>query len=860
MKRATARNWRKQLAVVVLALGADFVTAEVARSQESEPREQPRPTTDDMNSTRTQPLWQSKNVSDTFAPAKHHNWLTDRAEDFAGDQKDLWTSPRDLRFSDTTWLVPVSGLAAGLFVTDSDVSRHLSHAPQTLSHYNSISNAGIAGLIGGAGLMWAFSYKNHDSHWRETGWLAGEAALNSLVVTEAAKYAFRRERPMQGDGTGPFFQKNGASFPSGHAAVAWSIASVVAHEYPGPLTKLLVYGAAGLISYSRVRAGQHFPSDVMVGTLLGELSAHTVYKRHHDPELGGDVWENWSSKSAQLFRDPSPGYRGSPYVPLDSWVYPAFDRLAAMGVIDSGYAAMRPWTRRECARLVAEASDRIESANPAAGEIYLPLRKEFATELDPDASGPQARVESVYTSIAHISGAPLQDGYHFAETQINNFGRPFGEGWSTTDGFSFYATAGPWSGYFRGELETAPSVPALPLSARQFIATADNLPAAPPGIAPPSVQQFQMLDAYVGLTLSNWEFSFGRQSLDWGPGDAGQGGSMMFSDNPAPIDMFRINRVTPLAIPWVSRFLGPLRVEAFFGQLSGHHFTAGPNFLTSGSFTSEFEPQPFLHGERFSFKPTRNFEFGFSRTAIMGGPGVPLTLHTLGVSLFGGGNGLPGSTEDPGDRRSGMDWSYRLPKLRDWLTFYGDSFAEDEFSPIAYWDRSAIRSGLYLSHVPKIPKLDLRVEGVYTDVPAGGRLSHGFYYFNFRFKEGYTNYGQLLGSWIGRQGQGAQAWVNYWLGSRDRLQLNFRHQKVSQQFVPGGGTLTDVGLRSDYWLTQSVGLSAAVQYERWLFPIIQPGAQRDISASVGFQIQPQKLFRATAHREAGDATDKRHQN
>jgi hypothetical protein len=846
MKRATVREWRTLFTLAVAVFGANLVMATVATSQESEPREQSSETTDQMNTMQTQPLWHPKNV-----PARSHNWLTERVEDFTGDQKDLWTSPKKLRFSDTTWLVPISGLGAGLLVTDSDVSRHMSQDPKTLSHYNSISNAGIAGLIGGAGLMWAFSYKNHDSHWRETGFLASEAALNSFVVIEAAKYTFGRERPSQGDGTGPFF-RHGASFPSEHAAAAWSIASVIAHEYPGPLTKILVYGAAGLISYSRVRAGQHFPTDVMVGTLLGELSAHTVYKRHHDPELGGDDWETWSSKAAGLFRDPSPGYQGSPYVSLDSWIYPAFDRLTGMGLVDSGYAGMRPWTRRECARMVAEAGDRIETASSSAGEIYNQLQKEFAQELDPDAGEPQARIESVYTSIGHISGAPLQDGYHFAQTQINSFGRPFGEGWNTTNGFSFYASAGPWSGYFRGELQTAPSVPGLPLTARQFIASADNLPGIPPGGTAPSIQRFQMLDAYVGLTLANWEFSFGQQSLDWGPGE---GGSLMFDDNASPIPMFRINRVTPMAIPLVSKFLGPMRLEVFFGQLSGHHFTAGPDFQTSGSFTTEFQPQPYIHGERFSFKPTRNFEFGFSRTAIMGGPGVPLTFGTFAKSMFGSGNGLPGSPQDPGDRRSGMDWSYRLPKLRDWVTFYGDAFAEDQFTPIAYWDRSAIRGGLYLSRFPKIPKLDLRVEGVYTDVPAGGALSHGFYYFNFRFKEGYTNNGRLLGSWIGRQGQGAQAWANYWLGSRDRVQINFRHQKVSQQFVPGGGTLTDVGVRSDYWFTQMVGFTTSIQYERWLFPIIQPGPQRDISASIGIQIQPQKIWPSFHHAAPNSATE-----
>jgi len=48
---------------------------------------------------------------------------------------------------------------------------------------------------------------------------------------------------------------------------------------------------------------------------------------------------------------------GSPYVPLDSWVYPAIERLMGLGLIDSGFLAHRPWTRWECARLITEADD-----------------------------------------------------------------------------------------------------------------------------------------------------------------------------------------------------------------------------------------------------------------------------------------------------------------------------------------------------------------------------------------------------------------------------------------------------------------------------------------------------------------------
>src|SRR6266851_213726 len=219
---------------------------------------------------------------------------------FIGDQREIWTSPARLRFSDTDWLVPLSGITAGLFVTDRDFSKHLSQSPTTINHYKTLSNAGVAALVGGAGGMWVMGHVSHNEHWSETGFLAGEAALNSLVMVEGMKYSLRRERPYQGDGSGSFFQGSGTSFPSEHSAAAWSVAGVIAHEYPGPLTKIMAYGLASLVDISRVRAHQHFPSDVLVGSVIGNLVAQNIYSRHHDPELGGGEWSSWSA-IAQAF-------------------------------------------------------------------------------------------------------------------------------------------------------------------------------------------------------------------------------------------------------------------------------------------------------------------------------------------------------------------------------------------------------------------------------------------------------------------------------------------------------------------------------------------------------------------------------
>jgi membrane-associated phospholipid phosphatase len=772
---------------------------------------------------------------------------------FLEDQKQIVTSPARLRFVDADWLVPAAGLFTGMLTTDRDFSSHLSTDPATMNHRSTLSNAGLGALAGGVGAMWLFSYPTHREHWRETGYLSAEAAINSFLDVEALKYSLRRQRPFQGDGSGPFFS-GGTSFPSEHAAVAWSVAGIVAHEYPGFLPKLLAYGLATFVDTYRVRGRQHFNSDVFVGGLMGQMIAQDIYTRRHDPELGGGEWQSFSS-IARAWESSGTQNLGTPYVPLDSWIYNALDRLAGLGYIDSAFSSMRPWTRRECLRQLQEAESKGVDAdeNSEAGRLIDTLEREFQPEAEETGDGTDRagfRLESLYSRTEHISGAPLTDGYTFAQTQYNDFGRPFAEGWNTVNGFSAYATKGPWVAYVRGELETSPSIPAYSLPTRQVMQQVDNFPELAPGTPTAAQTDFRLLDAYVGLMFSNWEVTFGKQSLWWGPGN---GGPLDFSDNIQPINMFRINRTTPLKLPSILGWLGPMRTEFFLGQLDGQMFLLSPAGFT-GNYGQTLNPQPFINGQYIGFKPTRNFEFGFFRTTIYGGPGYPLTWHTFIRSLISSENQTLGAPNKPGNRTSALSFSYRLPRLRNWLTFYGDGYTDDQFSPIAYADRSAWHAGLYLSHFPWLKRLDLRAEGIYTDVPpGGGPITPGDFYFNATWRSGYTNDGNIIGSWIGRGGQGAQAWSNYWFTSRNRIQFNFRHQKISQVFVPGGGTVTDFGVRGDYWLRSNISFSAAVQYERWLFPVIQPFSEHPISATLQVSFQPQKILRHSAGEVVSDA-------
>src|ERR1019366_398708 len=169
------------------------------------------------------------------------------AQNLVSDQKTIWTSPlhlHALHTQDKNWLVPFGVGTLGLVAADRDIMRHFGDSP--VAHSSIFSNYGLAAMIGSAASLYLRGTTTKDDHSRETGLLAGEAAVNSVIVAEAMKLVFQRARPNAVNAGS--FGAGGASFPSEHALAAWSIASVVAHEYPGPLTKLLAYGAASGIS------------------------------------------------------------------------------------------------------------------------------------------------------------------------------------------------------------------------------------------------------------------------------------------------------------------------------------------------------------------------------------------------------------------------------------------------------------------------------------------------------------------------------------------------------------------------------------------------------------------------------------
>jgi hypothetical protein len=200
------------------------------------------------------------------------------------DQAAIWTSPARVRDNDLPILVPLVLATTVLITTDHQVmnSSKLQNASLN-SEATTASNGLLGGFVIAPVAIYGMGFLHHDEHATETGTLAGEAMVDSLVVDEVLKAVTMRERPTLDSAKGKFFQSSvglNSSFPSTHSIIAWSSATVIAEEYGGPLTKITAYGLATGVSLTRVLAKQHFPSDVLVGSAVGWMvGRYVAHKR-----------------------------------------------------------------------------------------------------------------------------------------------------------------------------------------------------------------------------------------------------------------------------------------------------------------------------------------------------------------------------------------------------------------------------------------------------------------------------------------------------------------------------------------------------------------------------------------------------
>ncbi len=208
------------------------------------------------------------------------------------DTMNILTSPA--RWNPSDWLEAsiVTGVAVGLYTQDEQIKtwfrKHDNATTQNLSDdAKKIGTYSVPVVVG----LGAYGYIASDDKAKTTFLLSAESFVITGAFVEVLKHAAGRARPYTGDphDTWTGFTTNGdyQSFPSGDAASAFSIATVVATEYNNMIVPPLVYGASLLIGFERLHENAHWASDVFVGSAIAYFTGKAVVASHsHKSTLG----------------------------------------------------------------------------------------------------------------------------------------------------------------------------------------------------------------------------------------------------------------------------------------------------------------------------------------------------------------------------------------------------------------------------------------------------------------------------------------------------------------------------------------------------------------------------------------------
>lgn len=534
---------------------------------------------------------------------------------------------------------------------------------------------------------------------------------------------------------------------------------------------------------------------------------------------------------------------GSTFVPMDSWIYPALERLADMGAIPTQSVSIRPWTRQECRRQVRQAEDilfgfesldiHLDKATKQEAARMLPQLEEELREPDGAAT---AVLDSVYVRAGTIAGPALTDGFHFGQTWWNDYGRPLGRGTSSLEGYSIRVVAGRFFLYDRQEIQTDPGLPALTVARANLFNQLDNVPfeiPAAPNIPPgalilpsPAVAAYvrqRPLGLYGGIAFAGNAVSFGKQEIYWGPTTMGP---FSFSRNAEPTYNLRFLSTRPHPFPFFPE-LGSYRFDLVFGKLSGHMHPA----------------RPYYNGQKVELTFGRYLETSFTRWSVLWGVDHPMTLGSLKDNLFSsnstGATFAYGDRTDPGDRKSDFDFRLHLPGLEQFVTIYADAYADDELNPIDAPRRVAWQPGIYVSRLPNLPHADFRLEVSSSEEMSKDEGGTRFF-INNQYRDSNTNKGFLLGNAVGRDARAIEGRAGWWFSGRTRVEAGYRQTKGSHVFLPGGSTISDAFAESNYAWTREWSAQLFAQYERFLVPSYLAGSQHNGSARIQITWTPQK--------------------
>jgi hypothetical protein len=370
------------------------------------------------------------------------------------------------------------------------------------------------------------------------------------------------------------------------------------------------------------------------------------------------------------------------FIPLDSSIYDELDQLNDLGLADTYISEMKPISRVEAARVAVEAEAKLSEMrdqNPLARSIITALRRQLPEEVQwieedkednlPTMIHPIERVEAEYI-FSQGERRELHTGPSGINFREGTPLLPYNDSLSTSQGSNEVLRWSGWTGI--GGFITG---------------YGDGAAAGPLSKDPRDANRAQLLTGAMVVGLGNTAISFGQEETQWGVGHFGQ---LSQTANGMPFPALRIQNIHPDHLPYFLRYLGPMRYQAFIGQLD-----AGRTFS-----------KPFMSGHMIAFRTLPFFEWGITHTIMFGGSGND-NYNALGflgrMTGLATGNSADGNTNS----RFSMFAKAYIPRLRN-SQIYGEILGEDFFQPFgsSYGIKTPFKGPSYLAgiFVPEVTK------------------------------------------------------------------------------------------------------------------------------------------------------------
>ncbi|MEO5682031.1 MAG: phosphatase PAP2 family protein [Chitinophagaceae bacterium] len=195
-------------------------------------------------------------------------------------------------------LVTITAFTSSAQSLDYQIMRQVNCNRQTSldKPFQFVSNSNMYLTAGAPFVLMATGMLSHDKSLIRMGEDAAITFAISSISTYALKKTVQRERPfVTHKDIVKLSNGGGMSFPSGHTSAAFAIATSIALDNKKWYVRTAVFTYAGLVGYSRIHLGVHYPSDVLAGAVVGMASAYA-----------GKKINNWFHKDKKKEPQPAP--------------------------------------------------------------------------------------------------------------------------------------------------------------------------------------------------------------------------------------------------------------------------------------------------------------------------------------------------------------------------------------------------------------------------------------------------------------------------------------------------------------------------------------------------------------------------